>query len=292
MFASVLAILTAAAGPNPVARGVVTDLRDRPLPNVLVQVRTWHDEKLGEARTDQKGGFQIPLSHSGDDLTLVVEYAGFRRWALAGAKPKEGLYVIKLGRLIDATYLKELVAQPDAAGFRALARDLLTPSTGTVGEGMPLGQLVPFLEALGPRLRDVVPQFILTKIAVELPQEQESALRLLGYLSDSKDDRVVDAWAAKRSGVQRPTRPCRGPSVAAATSAWIALHFELEGIAPDKRPFSSRTEHLAPQGRNAVVEHFVRYAHWGYSQELVLVRAGDTWEVRRVIEGVIDHFRE
>ena len=47
---------------------------------------------------------------------------------------------------------------------------------------------------------------------------------------------------------------------------------------------------LSQDDQRALVEHYVRYQHWAYSQLLALRRQHGQWIVRLVIEGVLEHF--
>src|SRR5262245_53364323 len=133
--------VAAAHAESLIAAGQVTDLRGHVIAGALVRAESWEDEPLGAARSDAQGRFQVPLSRSVKDLTLIVEHPGFQRWALAAISPSpDGTYQIqiRLTRIIDREYLTELAAQTELARFWLLGKDLLAPSMGTNGVTMPL----------------------------------------------------------------------------------------------------------------------------------------------------------
>ncbi|HEY7216362.1 MAG TPA: carboxypeptidase-like regulatory domain-containing protein [Thermoanaerobaculia bacterium] len=271
---------------DPVAVGQVTDLRGHAVAGVLVKAETWEHEALGAARSDAQGRFRMPLSRPVKDLTLIVEHPGFQRWALAATSPDEdGSFHVRLTRRIDREYLTELAAQTAPVRFRQLARDLLTPSLGTVGETQPMEQILPFLKALRERLRALLPAKPAQLKHRDLPGEQHNAVLLLAFLGDPRDDALVDAWASKQNFISRPPRPCRGPTPEAAAEAWQKAHFEREGYGASQQvPYNTLDLQIAPSGDHGLALHSVYYAHWGYSQHLVLVRLNNAWKVRRVID--------
>jgi len=272
------------AGAGPVAVGEVTDLQGHAVAGVLVRVDS--PVTLGPSHSDAQGRFEMPLSKPVKELSLTIEHPGFQRWSLYGASPdQDGVYQIRLTRNIDREYLTELAAQSDPAHFRELARDLLTPSMGTVGDELPMAQVLPFLKALRERLRALLPAEPARLKHENLNAEQDRAALLLAFLGDPQDDALVDAWAAKQNFVSRPQKRCAGPSADAAAQAWRTLHFQREGYRdPKKVPYNTLTTQIAPSGDHGLALHTVRYAYWGYSQYLVLVRLNEAWEVRRVIE--------
>jgi hypothetical protein len=276
----VLLIAVSASGAEgPVASGRVTDLQGRPVAGALVE------SALGDGRSDAQGGFQILLSEPVKELSLTVEHPGFQRWSLYGASPdRDGLYQIRLTRTIGSEYLTELAAQTEPARFQWLARDLLTPSMGTVGETLPMEEVLPFLKTLRPWLRALLPAKPALVKQRDLPEQQHRAILLLAYLGDPQDDALVDAWASKQNFVARPPKPCQGATADTAAREWQKVHFAKEGYGPSQSvPYNTMQTQIAPSDDHGLVLHTVRYAHWGYSQYGVLVRLNDTWEVRRVI---------
>jgi hypothetical protein len=281
------AVLLGGAGTvgaaSPVAAGQVTDLQGRAVAGALVRAESWESEALGSGRTDAKGRFQIALSQPVKDLTLIIEHPGFQRWALAGNSTVEGDYQIRLTRNIDHEYLTELAAQSEPAIFRQLAMDLLAPSIGTTGnDSLLLEHALPFLKALRQRLRALLPAEPKQLRSMHLKkEEEEEAALLLAYLGDPQDDALIDAWAAKQNFISRPFRSCKGPTPEAAARVWQKRHFEKEG---DHAPYGTLNIQIAPSGDHGLALHIVRYAYWGYSQYLVLIRLNNVWEVRRIID--------
>jgi hypothetical protein len=274
---------------SPVAAGQVTDLQERAVAGALVRAESWESEALGTGRTDAKGRFQIALSQPVKDLTLIIEHPGFQRWALAGTSTGQGDYQIRLTRNVDREYLTELAAQSEPAIFRQLAMDLLAPSIGTTGnDRLLLEQALPFLKALRERLRSLLPAEPAQLSSRHLKKEEDEAALLLAYLGDPRDDALIDAWAAKQGFISRPFRSCKGPTPEAAARVWQKRHFEKEG---DHAPYGTLNIQIAPSGDHGLALHIVRYAYWGYSQYLVLVRLNNAWEVRRIIDGEHWHSR-
>jgi carboxypeptidase family protein len=281
-----IGVVAAAHAAGPTAAGRITDLRGHAIAGALVRAESWGDEPLGAARSDAQGRFQVPLSRSVKDLTLIVEHPGFQRWAVGSASPEpDGTYPIRLTRIIDRGYLTELAAQTELARFWLLGKDLLAPSFGTTGETMPLDQILPFLKTLRERLRALLPAEPAQLKQRELKEGKEhNAALLLAYLGDPHDDVLIDALAAKVNFISR-RQHYRGPTPEAAARAWQEAHFKKEGYrASQPVPPNYLDIQIAPSGDHGLALHTVRYLNWGYSQHLVLVRLGKTWEVRRVID--------
>ncbi|HEX4962347.1 MAG TPA: carboxypeptidase-like regulatory domain-containing protein [Thermoanaerobaculia bacterium] len=274
-----------------VAAGQVKDLQGHAIAGALVQAESWESKPLGSGRSDAQGRFRITLSEPVKDLTLIVEHPGFQRWALAAIETGRSEQKIRLTRNIDREYLTEL-AQSVPARFRRIAMDLLAPSTGTTGDSLPLEQVLPFLKTLRERLRVLLPAEPAQLSSTELKEDQNQAALLLAYLGDPQDDELIDAWAAKQNFISSPPRPCQGPTPEAAARVWQKLHFEKEGYRdPQKVPYNTLQIQIAPSGDHGLALHSVRYAYWGYSQHLVLVRLNGAWEVRRIIDGEHWHKR-
>ncbi len=285
--------VTATHAEFSVATGQITDLSGHAIAGALVQAKSWEDAPLGTARSDAQGRFQVVLAQPVKDLTLIVEHPGFQRWGLAATSPgPDGTYPIRLTRTIDREYLTELAAQTELPRFSLLAGDLLAPSVGTTGERMPLAQVLPFLKTLRERLRALLPAEPSQLKHRDLKEGKEhNAALLLAYLGDPQDDALIDAWAARVNFISRPPRPCQGATPEAAARAWQKLHFEREGYrASQPVPYNTLEIQIAPSGDHGLALHTVRYAHWGYSQHLVLVRLKGAWEVRRAIDD--EHWHE
>lgn len=275
--------MSSAAPSEVVLQGQVTDLRGRPLVGVSVTAQSWQSVPLGSANSDGRGQLRISLPRDTSDITLIAEPPGYLRFALTGFKAGTPAQV-RLTRKIDATYLKELTQVWDDKQFRELAADLLSPSEGTVGESLPIESILPVLGALRPRLRAYLPVDLAQLSRRDLPKDQHRALLLLAWWSDPADDALIDQSGIAQKLASRPSRRCSGATLHAALQAWESLHFEKEGYrqgAP--RPYAAVDITQAPGGDHAIATHSVRYAHWGYSQQVILVRVQGVWEVRRVL---------
>lgn len=287
-----MAVITGAPGNAGAASdaaliGQVTDLRGKPLAGVTVSAQSWQSVPLGSAHSDAQGRFRIGISkdNATSDITLSTEPPGYLRYALTGFKADGQPIKLALTRVVDAAYLQELLTETDAARFSALAADLLNPSLGTVGESLPMETIFPVLGALRPRLRAYVSKDLAQLSRLELAKDQHRAMLLLSWWSDPLDDALVDAWAVgQRNVATRPKTPCRGATVDEAWRSWEKLHFQKEGYGPGKPPPWARGQvTLSPTGDHAIVKHEVRYAHWGYSQLVIVVRTRDSFEVRLII---------
>jgi hypothetical protein len=273
---------------SPIAAGQITDLQGHAIADALIQAESWESKALGTGRSNAMGKFQIVLSETPiDGLTLTIEHPGFQRWSLAGTTKGLDNYRIRLTRNIDNEYLTALVAQSEPVRFRQFAMDLLAPSEGTItSSGLLPERVLPFLGALRPGLRALLPAEPRQIGPASLKADQDRAALMLAALGDPQDDALVDRWAARKNFISRPPKACRGPTPEAAARVWQTLHFKKEGYkTPETIPFSTLQTQIAPSGDYGLALHSVRSANWGYSQYLVLVRLNQVWEVRRVIDG-------
>lgn len=281
-----------ASASDGLLQGQVTDLRGRPLAGVAVSAQSWQSVTLGSARSDGNGQLRISLPRDTSDVVLIAEPPGYLRFALTGFKVGT-LAQLRLTRKIDTTYLKELTSAADDAQFRERALDLLSPSEGTVGESLPMESILPVLATLRPRLRAYVTADSAQLARRDLPKDQHRALLMLAWWSDPADDALLDPWGTAQNLASRPSRRCSGPTLHAALQAWESLHWEKEGIKPGApRPYSSVNISQAPGEQHAIVMHSVRYAHWGYSQLVILVKGQGAWDVRRVLQHEHWHGRD
>ena len=284
VLAGALLAVQAAHAEAPVAVGQVTDLQGRPVAGAQVQAGR-EDPSSPTAHTDAQGRFELALPAPATSLSLTVLHPEFQRWSLYGASPDQhGVYQIRLTRNIGRPYLAELTAQTAPASFQRLSRDLLTPSQGSVGDSLPMAEILPFLKALQPWLRAALPERRARLKRKDLPEPERRALLLLAFLGDPQDDPLVEAWASKQHYVGRPPKGSRGATADAAVQAWRKAHFEKEGCDPQQIPYHTLDTQIAPRGDHGLALLTVRYAFWGYSRYAVLVRSGGAWEVRRVID--------
>ncbi|HSN87336.1 MAG TPA: carboxypeptidase-like regulatory domain-containing protein, partial [Thermoanaerobaculia bacterium] len=100
---------------QPMATGLVVDLRGRPVDYARVVVECGAGEIHGEGRTGADGRFEIPYSHPEEKMGLTVTAPGFTRWAVAAVyEPHELVdYRVRLDREIGRHFMKSLVAEPD-----------------------------------------------------------------------------------------------------------------------------------------------------------------------------------
>ncbi len=279
---------TVAADPRPTAErldGQVTTLQGVALSGVEVRAQTGSATPVGVARTDTNGRFLFAQLAPAPDFTLVIETPGYRRFALSGFKADGKSKVVQLSRTIDATYLKALLSESEPSRFRTQAADLLTPSLGSTGEGLPEDVLLPFLPDLCSRLRPLVGQDTVRGKERMLPAEPYSVLRVLSYCSEPRDDSLIDAWRQGSGNfVSRPTRRCSSSTIDGAVRSYLDQHFQKERIKPGSRPPVETRVLLSPNKDRALVSVLVSYAHWGYRKTLVLVLMQNQWEVRLVID--------
>ena len=85
--------------------------------------------------------------------------------------------------------------------------------------------------------------------------------------------------------IEKPTgKTMVGITIPEVCKQWADHHFG--GKKPEDRTFNEFNEPLLdPSGKHALVQFWVEYKIWGYSQILVLTKQQDEWQLRFVAEG-------
>ena len=283
-------VSASAETPTAPLFGQVTTLQGNPLTGVEVKAQDGRNQPVGHAKTDAQGRFQLVLNPAISDVTLVIESTGYRRFALSGFVPDGKTKAVQLTRNVDAPYLTALLAETDPSRFRLQVADLLTPSSGSTGHGMPEEVLLPFLTPLCTRLRPFARTDGVRLRERNLPAELDSVMHILAYCSDPVDDPLIDAWRQGSGNyAKRPNPPCMSDTLDGAVRMWTDQHFQQEGLKPAARPPTNTRIQLSPNKDRALVSVSVEYAHWGYQNTLVLVQKKNRWVVRLVLGGEIWH---
>jgi hypothetical protein len=268
----------------PNATGMVVDRRGRPVVGARVAVESWGGEHLGEGRTGAGGRFDVPvLRKTGEDLGLEVTAPGFDRWAVTGYKPHELIgYRVRLDRELGRDFLAALAAEP---ALESRIWGLLE----IVGErqfGFKVADVYPSLGVLRADLRAIVESQAFLR-PDDPPREgspDELARELLAYWGDPADEPLFRAWVRAQGKAPSST----GGDLISVCATYAQYSFKKEGAAP---PFSCVQAAADAAGTRALVDLNVRYAYWGYTKQLVLMREGTAWKLRFVVDGAIYHGR-
>ena len=273
--------------PPAVATGLVRDRFDEPVPNakIVVAKEASSDQALGEASTDATGRFRIPLkSNAYRGLTLTVTAKGFDRWACGGIYGGLVDYPVRLDRVVGDACFAAIRAEPD----RSRRVSMLLDMVGTRQMGSPeLPLLYPRLGALREDLLAIAQSasFAAKDDRGESPAER--ARRLLIFWFDPADEPLIRKWVAQSPGRLR-LEDKSAATIEAVCAAYADWHFGHK----KERTFNRFSEPLfGPDKDHALVEFEVRYADWGYSEYLVLLKQKDRWALKLVAEHMHMHFK-
>ena len=273
----------------PHVTGIVVDRRGRPVASAQVVVQSWGEEQFGAGRTGADGRFDIQLTRKTDeDLGLTVTAPGFARWAVAGSyKPHQLVgYRVRLDRELGRDFMTALAAEPDPES-RIWG---LLEIVGDRQLGFKVAAVFPYLGALRADLRAIVESKAFTR-PDDPPREgspDDQARELLAYWGDPADEPLVGAWMRVRRGV-RSVPPFTGDDLFSVCGTYAQYTSQQEDVAPR---FSCLEAAADAARTRALYDLNVRYAHWGYTEHLVLKREGTAWKLRFVVEGERVHASE
>jgi hypothetical protein len=263
------------------ATGLVVDRQGRTIPGARVVIeREASDEVLGEGTTNATGGFEVTLStQSYKGLTLTVTKDGFTRWAMDGLYGGIVDYRVRLDREVDDQFLKSLIDENDKE--RKLW--MLLEVVGDRQFSTEIQDIFPHIGALRNELLHFVQSrsFAAKDGCCSSPAEQ--ACCLLAYWHDPADEPMFGRWLKSQKHIAIPTETLADRTIAKVCIQWADQHFS--GKNPEDRTFNVFSTPLVDStGDHALVEFWVEYKHWGYSQWLVLTRQQGKWQLRFVAQ--------
>lgn len=227
------------------------------------------DEVLGEGTTDVDGYFKISLKHqSYRGLTLVVTKPGYVRWAQTGIYGGIVGYQSRLDREIDESFLASM-ADPENPEERVWG---LLEIIGPRQFGLDVENIYPALGSLRPELLQVIRSGLFMTSDDRDTSPADRARRFLEFWHDPRDESLFEV----------PQAPdISGQTIQEVCGKYADHHFKQEQV--KNRTFSSFSEPiLGPEKAHALTTFSVRYAHWGYSQRLVLVHDRQRWRLAMV----------
>lgn len=262
------------------ATGVVVGRQGNAIPGAGVVIKAG-DAVLGEGTTNATGGFQIMLStQSYAGLTLTVTKNGFNRWARGGIYGGIVGYWVRLDREIDDGFLKNLNDEKNQE--RRLWK--LLEIVGDRHDPTKKQDLFPHIGTL----RDDLIQLVQSK-AFEAKDGRRSspadrACSLLAYWHDPADESMFMGWLKNQKHIKHPMdKKMAGKTIPEVCKQWADRHFDNKK--PEDRTLNSFSKPLLdPSGNHALVQFWVTYKHWGYSQVLVLTKQLGEWELKFVAD--------
>jgi hypothetical protein len=240
------------------------------------------DAVLGDGTTDANGRFQITLSEqSYTGLSVAVTKDGFTRWAQAGCYGEIVGYRVRLDRELDHGFWKSLNHEKNQE--RRLWKML-----EIVGDRQFATEIHDLFTHIG-MLRDDLLHLLQSKAFETEDGKQlspaERARSLLAYWHDPTDEPVFGGWLNNQKHIEHPMdKKFVGKTITEVCQQWANHHFDNEK--PEDRTFNTFNEPLLdPSGNHALVQFWVEYKVWGYSQVLVLTKQQSEWQLRFVAKG-------
>ncbi|MAE59863.1 MAG: hypothetical protein CMJ49_00750 [Planctomycetaceae bacterium] len=261
------------APPPSSATGRVVDRRGMGIggADVLIESEV-ADPGLGQGKTDEDGRFDVPLEHTAyRGLDVIVTREGYERSAYGSIYGGMVDFELKLDRKIDGTYLRSVVACEN----REERLWMLLEIIGDRQMDPVIQEIYPFLGDLRADLLDVVRSGGFDAIDDGRSSPAERAREFLELWHDPADASLFsDAAPADISG----------ETIEEVCAKWADHHFEEMTDAPRTHNWWFDDPIYGPDEQHALIRFGVMYAHWGYSQLLVLVRHDQVWQLGTVKE--------
>jgi len=263
------------------ATGTIVDRQGRTIPGARVVIeREASDEVIGEGTTDATGRFQITLfTQSYKGLTLTVTKDGFTRWAMGGLYGGIVDYRVRLDREVDDQFLKSLTGEKNKEKELWMLLEII----GDRQFSKETSDLFPHLGVLRGDLLDLVQSKAFDAEDGRHSSPAETACYLLAYWYDPADEPLFRGWLKNQKHIGFPKKTLAGQTIAEVCTQWADHHFP--GKKPEERTFNTFGKPLVDStGDRALVEFWVEYKHWGYSQWLVLTKQQAKWQLKFVAE--------
>jgi hypothetical protein len=268
--------------PTPkMATGLVVDRQGRTISGARIVIeREASDEVLGEGTTDAAGRFEVTLStQSYKGLTLTATKDGFARWAMGGLYGGIVNFRVRLDRQIDEGFWKALNDEHDKE--RRLW--MLLEIVGDRQFSTEAQEIFPHIGALREELLHLVHSKAFAVKDGRYSSPAETACYLLAYWYDPNDEPLFRDWLKNQKHIEFPKKTLAGETITEVCTQWADHHFA--GKKPEERTFNSFGKPLVDStGDHALIEFWVEYKHWGYSQWLVLTKREGTWQLGFVAE--------
>jgi hypothetical protein len=274
----------AAAGAD--LAGLVTDRRGRPVAGARVVAEVERGAPSLETTTDADGRYRVPAPGLGDGVSLTVTAPGFERWSVSTVRATDGSVDVRLDRALDDGLWRDLAAAADPAERLWLALEVVGARTMGAVEAP---AVFAHLGALRAELRAVAQSTAFARPDDRIFSPRGRALSLLAAWGDPADAALVAPWRAETRGVLPLPTQTRAATIGAVCALWADDHFRREKV-------ETRTWHacdepvLSADGARALTEFRVRYAHWGYSQLLFLVKESEGWRLHLARDHVTEHY--
>lgn len=274
------------------ARGRVVNRQGQAVADAEVIVATEStQELLGQGRTDRDGRFLIKLNkRKYRGLSLTVNAGSYTRWAQTAFYGGITDYVVQLDREINQAFIDDLIRTDQPSRLWKLLE--------VVGKRQFALEIENIFSQLG-ELRTDLWQLI-ESMAFDRADDQwrdsspvDRAKRFLVVWFAKDDEAKIKQWASDKEWFRyRRLAPLAlsDETIAAVCWKWAKFHFEEQKITTPtyhtcNQPITDR------EASHALVQFSVRYAHWGYSEWLTIVKDNERWQLKLITEGERYHLK-
>lgn len=192
-------------------------------------------------------------------------------------------YPVRLDRVVGDAYFTALDAEPSRSRRVSMLLDLVCMRESGSPE---LSALYPHLGALREYLLAVAQSaaFAVQDVQGESPADRAKDLLIFWY--DPADEPLIRRWVAEKQG-RCHLENKSGTTIEAVCADYADGHFSHK---TERTSNGFNTPVFGPGKDHALVEFTALYAHWGYSEYLVLIKQKDRWELKLVAEHMHIHW--
>ncbi|MCG7852563.1 MAG: hypothetical protein MIO92_08580 [Methanosarcinaceae archaeon] len=274
------------SAPIKEAEGIVLNIRGEPVEDSVVAISVGYPPNpliLGTGKTDKNGVFRIPLSQGYPVVNMEVKKDKYRRMGRGSISEING-YEVRLGREINESFLKELIAEKNIHEQIWLLLEII--GTNDSDPAFNDDNIVfPYLGALRPLMLKILESKMFEqKDADKYSLLRSPADRSRSYLflwQDPADQNLFKEVGSLEYTIHL-VENVSASTIDDVCTLWADVHFKKEKVLDYPSPFPCPERVLDPEEQHALVDFNVSYEHFGYSMKLILLKEGDMWTLKAV----------
>lgn len=256
--------------------GKVLDRRGCSTEDALVVLEI-DDETQIKKVTDPTGG--VTFSRPSKFSSLIVTKEGYSRWASVTGTIDS--YQVIFDKELDERFLRGLLVQSNP-------EEKIWGLLEIVGErqfSLEVEKVYPFIGSFRTELLQVIQSGLFDKSDDRDNSPAARAKDLLEWWHDPSDKPFFTTTSVPVDITEE--------TIEEVCAKWADYHFDVQ----EKKKGEQRTFHycdepiLGLDGQHALINFYVRYAIWGYSQKLSILKESDLWKLQMVRDGSHWHSR-
>jgi hypothetical protein len=251
----------------------------------------FHGKAIGCAKTGVDGSFSLTLEKEVCEVSFEVTKPGFARWAWIEDGDALVDRLVCLEREISRERIAEITAEKDLEERLWRILEVLHGGDELFAY---IGDMRPDLlriansgafSRLDSRYESPLTRALLLLMLWQDPQDQELLARaLMKALNEPENENYRFCRVCFLSRL--PEKEIAGKSFDEVIDRWYEWHCIQEKINGRRPPHCVKKKIVDLSEQHAYITIDVRYAHWGYEQNLVLLRTEGLWRLKLNITGL------